>query len=89
MSPYSPLAYVVAISALACPHGIQDHRSIFAGVLDDLTQWLFHGSRQQTNADRLIFVRTFQILQRLERSDQGNTTTRHHASLGRHRGLCS
>src|SRR5689334_3472179 len=72
-------ARVVAVGTLARLDGVQDDRGIFAGVLDDLTQRLFDGAGQDADADRLVFVRTFQLLERLERTDQGDTAARNHA----------
>src|SRR5688500_4619918 len=72
-------ARVVAIGALARLDGVQDNRGIFASVLDDLTERLFDGARQDTNADRLVFVRTFELLEGLQRADQRNAAARDHA----------
>src|SRR3954470_18681416 len=72
-------AGVVAIGALARLDGVQDDRGIFAGVLDDLTQRLFDRARQDANADRLVFVRTFELLEGLQRADQRNAAARDHA----------
>jgi hypothetical protein len=47
-------ARVVTIGALARLDGVHDNRGIFASVLDDLTQGLFDGARQDANADRLV-----------------------------------
>ena len=62
--------------ALTC---VQHHRGVFAGVLDDLTQRLFDRARQDANADRLVFVRTFELLEGLLRADQRNAAARDHA----------
>src|SRR4051812_43033873 len=72
-------ARVVAVGALARLDGVQDDRGIFARVLDDLAQRLFDGAGQDANADRLVFVRTFQLLEGLERADQRDTAARDHA----------
>ena len=79
MSPYSPVRGVVAVGALARLDGVQDDRGIFAGVLDDLTQRLFDRARQDADADRLVFVRAFELLERLQRADQRNAAARDHA----------
>jgi len=50
-----------------------------AGVLDDLAQRLFDRAGQDADADRLVFVHTFQLLERHLRADQRNTAARHHA----------
>src|SRR3954466_5109775 len=72
-------ARVGAIGALARLDGVQDNRGIFTGILDDLTQRLFDRARQDANADRLVFVRTFELLEGLQRADQRNAAARDHA----------
>src|SRR5690349_16446710 len=72
-------AGVVAVRALARLDGVQDDSGIFTSVLDDLTQRLFDRARQDANADRLVFVRAFELLERLLRADQRNAAARHHA----------
>src|SRR5690349_18187218 len=57
---------VVDVGALTRLHGVQDDSGVFAGVLQDLTQRLFDGPGQQADAHGLVFVRAFQILQRLQ-----------------------
>ena len=47
--------------ALACLHGVQDHRGIFGRILDDLARRLFDRAALDANADRLDFVRTFEL----------------------------
>src|SRR5688572_11270345 len=70
---------VVAVGALARLDGVQDNRGIFAGVLDDLAQRLFDRAAQDANADRLVFVRAFELVEGLLRADQRNTAARDHA----------
>src|SRR4051812_5470707 len=72
-------ARVVAVGALARLDGVQDDRGVFARVLDDLTQRLFDCARQDANADRLVFVRTFELLEGLQRADQRDAAARDHA----------
>src|SRR6187431_3302728 len=72
-------ARVVAIGALARLDGVQDDRGVFAGVLHDLAQRLFDGAGQDADADRLVFVRTFQLLEGLQRADQRDAAARDHA----------
>src|SRR4051812_5894015 len=72
-------AGVVAVRALARLDGVQDDRGVFARVLDDLTQRLFDRARQDANADRLVFVRTFELLEGLQRADQRDAAARDHA----------
>src|SRR3569832_2177688 len=72
-------AGVVAVRALARLDGVQDDRGVFARVLDDLTQRLFDRARQDADADRLVFVRTFELLEGLERADQRDAAARDHA----------
>src|SRR3982751_4256125 len=69
----------VAVLARARLDGVQDDRGIFTGVLDDLTQRLFDRARQDANADRLVFVRTFELLEGLQRADQRDAAARDHA----------
>src|SRR5688572_5646588 len=71
-------ARVVAVGALARLDGVQDNRGVFAGVLDDLAQRLFDGAGQDADADRLVFVRTFQLLDGLERADQRDAAAGDH-----------
>src|SRR4051812_21457945 len=72
-------AGVVAVRALATLDLVQHHGRVFARVLDDLTQRLFYRARQDANADRLVFVRTFELLEGLQRADQRNAAARDHA----------
>src|SRR6188768_4521600 len=72
-------AGVVAVGALARLDGVQDNRGIFTGVFDDLTQRLFDRARQDADADRLVFVRTFELVEGLLRADQRNAAARDHA----------
>jgi hypothetical protein len=44
--------------------------AVFTRVLHDLAQRLFDGVAQDADADRLVFVRTFEFLVRLLRADQ-------------------
>src|SRR5688572_26794591 len=69
----------VTVGALARLDGVQDNRGIFAGVLDDLAQRLFDRAAQDANADRLVFVRAFELVEGLLRADQRNTAARDHA----------
>ena len=64
---------VVAVGTLAGLDLIEDHGGIFAGVLDDLTQRLFDRAGEDADADRLVFVRTFELVERLGRTDQRDT----------------
>ena len=72
-------AGVVAVRALATLDLVQHHGRVFASVLDDLTQRLFDRARQDANADRLVFVRTFELVEGLLRADQRNAAARDHA----------
>src|SRR5688572_19180245 len=72
-------AGVVAVRALATLDLVQHDSRVFASVLDDLTQRLFDRARQDANADRLVFVRTFELLEGLERADQRDAAARDHA----------
>src|SRR6185295_9497098 len=72
-------AGVVAVRALATLDLVQHDSRVFASVLDDLTQRLFDRARQDANADRLVFVRAFELVERLLRADQRNAAARDHA----------
>src|SRR6185436_4817773 len=72
-------ARVVTVGTLARLDGVQDHGRVFAGVLDDLAQRLLDRARQDADADRLVFVRTLELVERLLRADQRNTAARDHA----------
>ena len=63
--------------------GVQDHRGIFTRVLDDLAQRLLDRAGQDANADRLVFILAFELLERLQHADQRNTAARHHALFHR------
>ena len=51
------------ISKIAAAFGnlVQDYRSIFAGVGNNLPQRLFEGTTQNVNTDRLVIIRTRQL----------------------------
>src|ERR1700744_667029 len=70
---------VVAERALALADPVQDHRGIFTGIGDDLTQRLFDRAGQDLDARGLIFVLADQLLNGLERTDQSDTAARDHA----------
>src|SRR5882724_11891256 len=72
---------VVAKRALPFLHTVEDHSGILAGVVHDLTQRLLDRARQDANADLLVFIRAFELVETLLRADQGNTTARDHAFL--------
>src|SRR5579864_817070 len=80
------LGRVVAIGAGLGFDLVEDHGGIFAGVLDDLAQRLLDRARQDAHADRLVLVRALELLDRLLRADQRNTTARHHALFDRRTG---
>src|ERR1700749_368058 len=67
---------VVAERALALADPVQDHRGIFTGIGDDLTQRLFDRAGQDLYARGLIFVLADQLLNGLERTDQSDTAAR-------------
>ena len=65
---------VVTVRALAgLDHLIEDHGGVFTGVLHDLAQRLFDRAGEDADADRLVFVRTFELVERLGRTDQRDT----------------
>src|SRR5580704_8371048 len=70
---------VVAERSLALADSVQDHRGIFTGIGDDLTQRLFDRAGQDLDARGLIFVLADQLLDGLERTNQSNTTAWDHA----------
>src|SRR5690606_6318546 len=74
--------------ALAFLHLREDDSGILTGVGDDLTQRLFDRARQDLDAEVLILVRAFQLLDSLLRTDQRNAAARDHAFLdGRTSGM--
>src|SRR5690349_19297601 len=72
-------ARIVAIRTLAGLDGVEDDGRVFTGVLDDLAQRLLDRTSQDADANRLVFVRTFELLERLLRADQRNAAARDHA----------
>src|SRR5579863_381335 len=74
---------VVAEGALAFLHTVENHGSVLAGVLDDLAQRLLDRAGQNADADRLVLIRTLEVLERTLGADQRHTAARHHALFHR------
>src|SRR5215470_8144537 len=74
---------VPAVSALAFLDAVQDHRSVLAGVVDDLAQRLLDRAGQDTDADVLVLVRGLELLESTLHADQRHAATRHHALFDR------
>src|SRR5271165_2267472 len=70
---------VVAEGALALADPVQNHRGIFAGIADDLTQGLFDRAGQDLDARGLIFVLADEFLDGLQRAHQRHAAARNHA----------
>src|SRR6185369_3855490 len=74
---------VVAVVALACGDLVQHDARLFAGIRDDFTQRRFHRALGDQDAVVLVFVVALELLDRFERTDQGNAAARDHAFLDR------
>ena len=83
MSPYLAGLRVVAVIALARGNLVQHDARLFAGVGDDLAQRRFHRALGDQDAVVLVFVVALELLDRIERTDQGNAAARDHAFLDR------
>src|SRR5213076_423336 len=70
---------VVAVGALAGFDLVQDDRRILASILDDIAQRLLNRASEDTDANRLIFIGTLQLIERLESTDQRNSAARDYA----------
>src|SRR5690606_38566028 len=77
---------IVAERALAFLDLRQHDRGVLAGVRDDLAQRLLDRARQDADAEGLILVLAFHLLDGLLRTDQRDAAARDHAFLDRGTG---